>query len=116
VNGGSSIENWSGFGSAGASPTAITLKVSSAADCFDPFFDGNDGAEIAYSLDGGATFHHIYAQGGLGADACSNRTQQTDVVSLPLTQDTTKVQVFAELASIHGSTHQVYDIWIEVSH
>lgn len=115
VNGDVSFEYWSGFGSAGASPTAITLKISSAANCIDPG-DGNDGAEIAYSLDGGNTFHHIYAQGGLGADACSNRAQQTDVVSLPLTQDTTKVQVFAELASIHSSTHQVYDIWIEVSH
>jgi len=116
VNGGTSIEYWQGFGSAGTSPTQINLKISSAANCLDPFFDGNDGAEIAYSLDGGSTFHHIYAQGGLGADACSNRTQRTDVVSLPVSQNTAKVQVFAEVASIHGSSHQVYDIWIEVSH
>ena len=49
-------------------------------------------------------------------DACTNRTQQTDVVSLPLTQDTTKVQVFAELSSIHGSSHQVYEVWIQVTY
>jgi CSLREA domain-containing protein len=115
VNGQTSIEYWQGFGSAGKSPTRITLNVSSAADCTDPGGE-DDGAELAYSLDGGNTFHHIYAQGTLGADACTNRTQQTDVVSLPLTQDTTKVQVFAELSSILGSTHQIYDIWIQVSY
>jgi CSLREA domain-containing protein len=113
VNGGTSSEYWKSFGSAPGSASQINLKVSSAADCLDQDMDG---AEIAYSLDGGSTFHHIYAQGTLGTDACSNRTQQTDTVALPATQDITKVQVFAELSSYLGSTHQVYDVWIEITY
>jgi CSLREA domain-containing protein len=116
ANGGTNMQYWSGFGAAGGSPSQIKLNISSAADCLDPFGDGLDGAEISYSLDNGNTWHHVYAQGALGADACTNRPQQTDAVSLPVTQNTTKVQVFAELSSNHGSTHQVYEIWISVTY
>jgi hypothetical protein len=53
---------------------------------------------------------------GLFGGSCINRPQQTDVISLPLTQDLTKVQVLALFSSTGASSHQVFDSWIEVTH
>jgi hypothetical protein len=105
-------EIWGGFGSVSFTPSAVTLKISSAANCGDAF---NDGIELAYSLDGGNTYNFGYIMGLFGG-ACVNRPQQTDVISLPTNQNLANVKVLAIFYSPAGtSSHQVYDAWIEVT-
>jgi hypothetical protein len=104
-------EIWSGFGSVGGTPTQINLKISSAANCGDT----NDGLELNYSVDGGNTWNLVYIMGLFGG-SCVNRPQQTDVISLPLTQNLSQVKVLALFSSTGASSHQVFDAWIEVTH
>jgi hypothetical protein len=104
-------EIWSGFGSVAGTPTQINLKISSAANCAT----ANDGLEINYSVDGGSTWNLVYIMGLFGG-SCFTRPQQTDVISLPLTQDLSLVKVLALFSSTGASSHQVFDSWIEVTH
>jgi hypothetical protein len=104
-------EIWSGFGSVGGTPTQVNLKISSAANCGNT----NDGIELNYSLNGGNTWNLVYIMGLFGG-ACVNRPQQTDVISLPVTQNLSQVQVLALFSSTGASSHQVFDAWIEVTH
>jgi len=106
---GRSGEIWSGF-AAGPSPrSTVTLKISSAANCGST----TDQVELYYSLDAGATWNTIYSMGVSGG-SCFNRPLQTDVFSLSVGQDLTRVQVKGLFNSPGTSSHQVYDAWIEV--
>jgi hypothetical protein len=112
VGGGNfSEEVWSGFGSVSGTPTQINLKISSAANCVDA---STDGLELNYSLDGGSTWNLVYIMGFYGGP-CVNRSQQTDIISLPLTQNLSQVQVFGAFYSTGSASHQVFDAWIEVT-
>ena len=104
-------EIWSAFGSVTGTPTLINLKISSAANCGTV----NDGIELDYSLDGGNTWTAVYSMGIFGG-SCTNRPQQTDVISLPLSQTLSQVQVRGLFTSFGSSSHQVFDAWIEVTH
>lgn len=104
-------EIWSGFGSVTGTPTLINLKISSAANCGTV----NDGIELDYSLDGGSTWNIVYNMGLFGG-SCINRPQQTDVISLPLNQTLSQVQVRGLFTSVGSSSHSVFDAWIEVTH
>ncbi len=103
---------WFGFSSFQGTPTAINLKVSSAY-IVDPNPNSFDGVSLSYSTDGGNNFTSIYLVGP-GA----SRSQQTDVISLPLTTNLANVQVAAYTDVFAGgpTNQQIYEIWIEVTH
>jgi hypothetical protein len=103
---------WFGFSSFQGTPTAINLKVSSAY-IIDPNPNSFDGVSLSYSTDGGNNFTSIYLVGP-GA----SRSQQTDVISLPLTTNLANVQVAAYTDVFAGgpTNQQIYEIWIEVTH
>jgi hypothetical protein len=108
-------EDYSGFSFSGT-PTALNLKINSAAT------NGASGTLVGlwYSTDGGSTSTWIYYLSGSscsGAPGCSNassRSQQTDTVSLPTS--TTPGNIIVGVVDANGGSHQVYDIWLEVSH
>jgi hypothetical protein len=113
IGGGSfSEEVWSGFGSVSGTPTQINLKISSAANCINA---STDGIELSYSLDGGSTWNLVYVMGLYGG-SCTNRSQQTDVISLSTSQNLSQVQVLGIFYTSGSASHQVYDAWIEVTH
>jgi hypothetical protein len=103
-------EIWSGFTNISGA-TSVKLKVSSAANCAT----SSDGIELNYSLDGGSTWNLVYIMGLFGG-SCVNRTQQTDIITLSNSQDLTQVKVLALFSSTGSSSHQVYDVWLEVTH
>lgn len=113
IGGGSfSEEVWSGFGSVSGTPTQINLKISSAANCTNA---STDGIELSYSLNGGSTWNLVYVMGLYGG-SCTNRSQQTDVISLSTSQNLSQVQVLGIFYTSGSASHQVYDAWIEVTH
>lgn len=104
-NGAAATETWAGFAAAG-SPISINLKITSEVD------DSGGSASLDYSKDNGVTWANVY---GVSA----NRSQTTDVISLPNTQDLTQVKVRASANStsspVTGVGHKIYEIWIEVT-
>jgi hypothetical protein len=56
---------------------------------------GNVTASLSYSLDGGVTWTAVYA-------VTDSRTKQYDSITLPLTQDFTKVRVMAQCQVVNG--------------
>ncbi|HEX4965760.1 MAG TPA: choice-of-anchor D domain-containing protein [Thermoanaerobaculia bacterium] len=110
VAGGSmSGEIWSGFANIPGTRSQVNLKITSAANC-SPM----NGLELVYSLNGGSTFNTIYLMGFFGGPN-GTRPLQTDVIPLPTGQDLSKVQVLALMFGTSGSSHQVFDAWIEVA-
>jgi hypothetical protein len=101
-------EIWGGFANPGGSRGQVLLKMSSEANC-----DPADGIELVYSLDGGTTYNNGYLMGFFGGP--SGTRAQTDVVSLPVGQDLSRVRVLALMYSTGASSHKVFDVWIEVT-
>jgi hypothetical protein len=56
---------------------------------------GNVTASLSYSLDGGVTWTAVYAVTG-------SRAKQYDSITLPLTQDFTKVMIKAQCQVVNG--------------
>jgi hypothetical protein len=110
-------EDYSGFSFSGT-PTAINLKVNSAAT------NGSSGTLVGvwYSTDGGSTSNYIYyltTGNCFGVPQCSlasSRSQQTDTISLPTSTNLSNVIVGVVTSNGGGASHQVYDIWLEISH
>lgn len=106
-------EDWSGFSTITGTPTQVLLKVTSAANCTS---SSNDGVEIQYSKDGTHNNDTLIYQLGLFAGVAPQpRALQTDVITLPTTQNPANVRVLALVFS-QSSTgcHQVYDAWLEI--
>jgi hypothetical protein len=109
-------EEYSGFSFSGT-PTAINLKVNSAAT------NGGSGSLVGvwYSADGGNTSTWVYyltpgnCFGDPKCSTASSRSQQTDTISLPA--NTTLSNVIVEVLTINGggASQQVYDIWMEIT-
>lgn len=106
-------EIWNGFGPISGTPSQITLKVTSLANCTS---SSNDGVLLDYSLDGGKTFAAIYNLGAFGGPPTASRSLQTDAIPLPPTQNPANLQVLAEAFSQNSTgCHQIYDIWLEIT-
>lgn len=103
---------WGTFPAVSGTPTQILLKATSAANCTG----ANDGVELDYSLDNGNTNQLFYILGLFAAfpPPPAVRPLQTDVISLPVTQNTANVTVLAMVSSTVAGCHQVYDTWMEV--
>jgi len=102
-------EIWSGFANVPGTRSQVNLKITSAAVC-----SAMNGLELVYSLDGGSTFNTVYLMGFFGGPS-GTRPQQTDVIPLSTGQDLSRVQVLALMFGTSGSSHQVFDAWIEVT-
>ena len=100
--------NWFGWSALTRTPAAISLKVLS--QVLPP---GNDtlatSVAVTYSTDGGNTFTSIY-------QTTASRSLMTDVISLPVNTDLTKVQVRASyVGQFLAAKVQIHEIWIEVT-
>jgi len=106
-------EDWFGFSTISGTPTQVLLKVTSAANCVS---SSNDGVEIQYSKDGTHNNDTLIYQLGLFAGVAPQpRSLQTDVITLPTTQNPANVRVLALVYSQSStSCHQVYDTWLEI--
>jgi len=108
---GEDSERWYGFPS-GAGTTPKVLKIASAVSLKTTEIPGPS-AGVQYSLDSGIHWTLVYLQEG------SSRTQTTDSITLPNTQDITQVRVWADVQGpdpeATGSyvRQYIYDIWIE---
>jgi hypothetical protein len=111
---------WSGFSAAGivGTPTAITLKVSSSASILS---NSGNLTGMAYSLDGSNStwIYYLSSDNCFGVPVCSNassRSQQTDAISLPLSQNVANVSVLGDWIGNNSNRLSVFEVWIEITH
>lgn len=103
-------ETWSGFpASGGGTITAINLNVNTS---MSTLFGGAAKTIVKYSLDAGSSWTQLFS-------TAVNYAQRTDSVTLPVTQDLTKVKVSVYVQAFAGKntfvTSRVYEIWAVVT-
>ena len=108
---------WFGFPQGGMSPSSVTLKIKSSA-----LVNGQQSqsavASVLYSLNNGTTWVTVYSIQPPPTGGTVTRGPATDSITLPLSQDLTKVKIEAFLnvgaLPVHGSAQQsIFEVWIE---